>query len=78
MIRLIKIIIKKLIAVIYSFIQLIYESDFFLSNYLIEKPLGSSSTYIKLNKEAEKNTYSLEEVSEFEKKMGYLFFFKKT
>ena len=68
--KLIKKIIKKLIGIIYLFIENIYNSSF-LTNYLIEKPLGNSSTYIKLNKEAEKNTYSLKEVLEFEKKMGY-------
>lgn len=68
--KLIKKIIKKLIGNIYFFIELIYESSFF-SDYLIEKPLGDSITYTKLSKKAEKNTYSLEKVSEFEKKMGY-------
>ena len=68
--KLIKKIIKKLIGIIYLFIENIYNSSF-LTNYLIEKPLGNSSTYIKLNNEAEKNTYSLKEVFEFEKQMGY-------
>ena len=68
--KLIKKIIKKLIGNIYFFIELIYESSFF-SDYLIIKPLGDLNTYINLSKIAEKNTYSFEKVSEFEKKMGY-------
>lgn len=70
MFSVVKKIIQKLLLKFVTFIDLISDSKLF-GTYLIDRPIADINTYINLHKEAEKNTYSFDDVSQFESTTGY-------